>query len=276
MLTEPQKNFFDTFGYLVFPGLLADIIGEVTDAFEVVWEEHGGGVNDDPKYGHAGSGIVPLIDQHERLCALLDDPRIHDLFCSLLGDDFNYLGSYGNCHAGESHWHSDSFQDVVRTVKIVLYLDPLTLDSGALRFIPGSHMIGDRFATALQDNSASRIEEFLGIAADEVPAVALETVPGDLAVFNLNTKHGSFGGTTWRRILTINASERYPCDQTEVLREWICAFAKWSLDSIYGEKMLATADTERMRHLEQVLANQDHLPALSAKARQEKAESSRG
>ena len=276
MLTEPQKNFFDTFGYLFFPGLLADIIGEITDAFEAVWEEHGGGLNDDPKYGHAGSGILPFIDQHERLCALLDDPRIHGLFCSLLGDDFNYMGSYGNYHGGDSHWHSDAFKDVVRTVKIMLYFDPLTRDTGALRFIPGSHMIGDRFTTVLQDNSAGKIEEFLGIAAAEVPAVALETIPGDVLVFDLNTKHGAFGATAWRRMLTINASERYPCDQTEALREWISAFAEYSVDSIYGDKMLATADTERMRHLEQALANQDHLPALAAKVRQERDKPSRG
>ena len=45
---------------------------------------------------------------------------------------------------------------------------------------------------------------------------------------------------------------------------------------VYGEAMLRTAGPERMRHLEQPLANQDHLPGLVAQARRERAEPSRG
>ena len=36
-------------------------------------------------------------------------------------------------------------------IKIAFYLDPLTADSGSLRVIPGSHRIGDAYATALND-----------------------------------------------------------------------------------------------------------------------------
>ncbi len=95
-LTDQQFNFLDTFGYLHFPGLIADVIDEVIDAFEEVWAERGGGHNGQPHDGEQRSCIVPFLDQHPRLCALLDDERIHGVLTSLLGDDFTYMASDGN------------------------------------------------------------------------------------------------------------------------------------------------------------------------------------
>ena len=95
-MTEQQINFFSTFGYLSFPGLMADRIEDIESAFEQVWQEHGGGHNGKQHEGKARSCIVPFIDQSEYLCSLLDDPRILDIAITLLGDDFNYMGSDGN------------------------------------------------------------------------------------------------------------------------------------------------------------------------------------
>lgn len=36
-LTDPQLRFFQTFGYLSFPGLMADRCTEIINEFEVVW-----------------------------------------------------------------------------------------------------------------------------------------------------------------------------------------------------------------------------------------------
>ena len=41
--TEQQVRFFDTFGFIRFPGLFAADIGRITEAFEQVWADHGGG-----------------------------------------------------------------------------------------------------------------------------------------------------------------------------------------------------------------------------------------
>ena len=41
-LSEQQVRFFKTFGYLGFPGLMADRIDQITEAFETVWIERGG------------------------------------------------------------------------------------------------------------------------------------------------------------------------------------------------------------------------------------------
>ena len=42
-LNDQQMAAFDTFGFLSFPGLLADCADKIIDEFEAVWASHGGG-----------------------------------------------------------------------------------------------------------------------------------------------------------------------------------------------------------------------------------------
>jgi hypothetical protein len=274
-LTDAQITFFETFGYLGFPGLMADRIDEITSEFEAVWTDRGGGHNGKPHDGKARSCIVPFIDQRAKLSSLVDDPRILAIANSLLGEDFNYMGSDGNYYVGDTPWHSDGWHPEIRHIKIAFYLDPLTRNTGCLRVIPGSHLIGDQFADNLQAQ-VRRSEEMYAIHGRDVPAIALETSPGDVLVFNHNTKHAAFGGNTHRRMFTINLCQRYPEDKLDDLRIYISGAARFWIEEAYGPAMLATVTPERMKHLEQVMANDDHLPELSRKARMEMAEPSRG
>lgn len=276
-LTDQQLRFFDTFGFLALPGLLDDVITQITDAFEAVWAERGGGHNGAPHDDERRSCIVPFIDQHPRLCALLDDGRIHGLLCSLLGDDFNYIGSDGNYYAGDTQWHSDGWArgGAQRFVKIALYLDDLTRDTGCLRVIPGSHRVGDPYADSLQEH-IREIPDTWGVDGAGLPALALETRPGTVAVFNHNLKHAAFGGSTRRRMFTINCCGRFPDADLPRFRDYISAHARFWSDRLYGERMMATAEAGRMVHLEQGMANDGHLGELAAKARAEMTEPSRG
>jgi len=276
-LTAQQKTVFETFGFLSFPGLMADCIGDITDAFEAVWTERGGGHDGKAHDGEKRSCIVPFIDQHARLCALLDDERIVGILSDLLGEDFNYTGSDGNYYAGDTGWHSDGWGKAVRFVKIAFYLDPLTRDTGCLRVIPGSHHLDDTYASHLQDHIRQSSEEW-DMLGPGVPALALETNPGDLVLFNHNLKHAAFGGGARRRMFTINCSARFPEDEEHIaqLKKYIGGHARFWIDRAYGEKMVATAGPERMKHLEQVMAHDGHLAELAAKARAEMLEPSRG
>jgi ectoine hydroxylase-related dioxygenase (phytanoyl-CoA dioxygenase family) len=273
-LTDQQKSFFDTFGYLAFPGLLRDRAAAISREFDAVFAARGGGHHGKVHDGKARSCIVPFMAQSEYLCSLLDDSRIHGIATSLLGDDFNYMGSDGNYYVGDTNWHSDGWHPGDRLfIKIALYLDPLTRDTGSLRVIPGSHKIEDHYAQALQNN---RCDTAWGVAGKDVPAVALETLPGDVVLFNHNTKHAAFGGGQWRRMFTINLSTRFPPERVQELRDYIAHYARFWCERTYRDTMVQTAGPQRMRHLEQLLANQDHLPALAKKARESMAEPSRG
>lgn len=274
-LTDTQITFFETFGYLGFPGLMADRIDEITNEFEAVWTDRGGGHNNKPHDGKARSCIVPFIDQRAKLSSLVDDPRILAIANSLLGEDFNYMGSDGNYYVGDTPWHSDGWHPEIRHIKIAFYLDSLTRDSGCLRVIPGSHLIGDQFANRLQAE-VRKSESAYATHGRDVPAIALETTPGDILVFNHNTKHAAFGGNAHRRMFTINLCQRYPEDHIDDLRIYISGAARFWIEEAYGPAMLATASPERLRHMQQVMDNDDHLPELSRKARMEMAEPSRG
>jgi ectoine hydroxylase-related dioxygenase (phytanoyl-CoA dioxygenase family) len=281
-LTEQQLAFIDTFGYLVLPGLLGDKINRIVDEFEAVFVAKGGGHDGKPHDGTARSCLVPFIDQSEYLAALLDDPRVDGIFTSLLGADYNYLGSDGNFYVGDTGWHSDTdWSGKMRGkpprifYKMALYLDPVTRQTGALRVIPGSHRFGDTFAEDLQQRLRNS-HETMGVGGAEVPAIALESNPGDVVVFNQNTKHSAWGGSNRRRMFTINCTSRYRDDEIPYLRNEISAFARFWIDSVYGEAMLRTASPQRMSHLQQPLAQQDHLVEEVRKAKLTMKEPSRG
>jgi hypothetical protein len=275
-LSQQQLNFFNTFGYLGFPGLLADKIDAIIENFEAVFNAKGGGHYGKPHDGKARSCIVPFIDNNPYLCTLLDDPRIHGILTSLLGDDFNYMGSDGNYYVGNTQWHSDSaFVKRPLHTKIAFYLDPVGKDSGCLRVIPGSHRVGDPYADQL-NREVFKSQDHWGVDGAGVPCMPLETKPGDILIFNHDLKHASFFGSTNRRMFTINCCQRYAPDQEHVLRDYISGFARFWIDRAIGQTMIDTATPQRARHLEQLLANDAHLPALAAKARQSMSEPSRG
>ncbi len=274
-LTEQQVQFFEMFGFLAFPGLLSDRIEAITDEFEAVWEERGGGHHGREHDGVRRSCIVPFIDQSEYLSSLIDDPRILAIATGLLGEEFNYMGSDGNYYAGDTPWHSDGWHPVIRHIKIAFYLDPLTRDTGCLRVIPGSHRIGDRYADGLHAQ-IGKSQELWGVHGREVPAIALETQPGDLVCFNHNTKHAAFGGGSRRRMFTINLCQTYPEERLQELRDYISGAARFWIDRVYGEAMVRTAGPERMRRLRQVMENDSHLAELSRRARESMPEPSRG
>jgi hypothetical protein len=291
-LSNQQLAFFQTFGYLAFRGLFASEIASITGVFEDVWQEHGGGHAGRAHDGTARSALAQFIDQDARLCALLDDPRITGIATDLLGEDFNFSGSDGNFYVGDTRWHSDGWRkNGMLHIKMALYLDPVTAETGCLRVIPGSFLPDDQFSSALQSSvkliptdtqfsdpqsSDPESQGPWGVRGRDVPAVALESEPGDLLVFNHNLKHGSFGGGTRRRMFTMNLCQHYPDELLPELREMIAGGARFWVERVYGEAMIQSAGPERMRHLEQLLANDGHLADLSRKAREGMPEPARG
>ncbi|MGC4044356.1 MAG: hypothetical protein QM758_11210 [Armatimonas sp.] len=101
-------------------------------------------------------------------------------------------------------------------------------------------------------------------------------MPGDVLVFNHNTKHAAFGGGTRRRMFTMNLCQCYPDEKLPELRNYLSGGARFWVERAYHDTMVETATPERMRHLEQVRANDGHLAELAQQAREKMAEPSRG
>ena len=273
-LSQHQLDFFDTFGYLAFPGLLNDCIDKIIEEFEDVWAKSGR-THDETKR----SALVPFPDQNEYLSSLLDDHRIHDIASSLCGEDFNYFSGDGNYYVGDTSWHSDGYNTrIVRMIKIAFYLDPVKENTGALRVIPGSHITDDTFANLLESHLKGTDEapSLFGITGDQIPAVTLESNPGDIVVFNQNIKHSSWGGSDRRRMFTMNFSERYPDHLIPDLKDFLAGEARFFIDRMHGPAMIKTATPERMHHLEQVRENDTHMADVVKKMRESGKSSSQG
>ena len=280
-LTNQQINYFKTFGYLVFKNLFANEISEITQGFERVWSGIGGGHHGIKHDKKQRSAVLPFIDKDKYLSALLDNEAVDGIASSILGDDYNYASSDGNFYVGDTGWHSDGYtRKKYLSIKMAMYLDPVTVDTGCLRVIPGSHNIGDVFSESLQEASRTSKEqkqkELWGITGVDVPAVALESIPGDLVVFNHRIKHSSFGGWHSRRMFTMNFSDRYLDEDLSLLKDDIGNLARFWTERAYGKVMIETAGKSRMKHLEQRLANDDHLVDLVLKAKSEMNEPARG
>jgi hypothetical protein len=70
--------------------------------------------------------------------------------------------------------------------------------------IPGSHHFGDRFCEVVTKGLHGDPDHHLQLDGKDVPCVALDNQPGDLAVFDHRLKHASFGGADRRRMFTMN------------------------------------------------------------------------
>ena len=179
----------------------------------------------------------------------------------------------GNYYAGDTSWHSDGFGARTRlSIKLAIYLDALTADTGCVRLIPGSHRVGDAYAEALQKDIAG----LQGEAGRLVPAVCVETNPGDIIIFNHNCKHASFGGSEKRRMYTMNFCRRYPEDEIEEFIGVLSGESRFWCDSIIGPEMRRTASSRRWIHLEQAVRADPTMRKLSAQKRVAMAEPSRG
>ena len=195
MLTPQQVAHFETFGFLVLRDVFTpeemDTIER--ECNEIMKEVRGGA----PFDGTERQAVQPFFERRPFTNTLMDDDRIYSIAEDLLGPDFVLDQSEGNLHVGDTEWHGGTSWGILPWIKIGFHLEPLTRDTGCLRVIPGSHLIGE---TDLYAPLTGRMEagEVFGMPQSEIPCVALECEPGDLIVFTENALHASFGGRPGR------------------------------------------------------------------------------
>ena len=266
-LTQEQLDFFDTFGYLMIPQLFSqDETIKIIEVFEWSIQIRAGGKNHD---GSTRTMFLGPIERHPDMCRLLDHPAILGLIGGILGEDFNYCSGDGNYYSGDTGWHPDGGWGQLFATKTAFYLDPLTRDTGALRFIPGSHR-PDHFVRKEKIDVNNSMELF-GVPPSEFPgSIAVETNPGDVVIFNHDLYHASFGGGNRRRMFTMNCTRhaKTPEDLKRV-HEYVRIHApggyKYKTGAgMYHATMIDTADENRRVHLHQPIEIHDQIfPELS-------------
>jgi ectoine hydroxylase-related dioxygenase (phytanoyl-CoA dioxygenase family) len=213
-ITEQQAKFLEMFGYLHIPGLFADEIEEITEAFEAVFadpRQHRMDMNEALHRRDRRVIIPAFVDLHPTLAKLREDERVVGIARTILGEDVEYAQSDGNLAFCHSEWHADTYAAPMtqRHVKISFYLDRLRADSGAIRVLPGTHYWQSRYATALRQSfrEFGKAAEIFGINSTEIPAVVVDSDPGDVLVWDYRLIHASFNGLDRRRFFSVNFRE---------------------------------------------------------------------
>ncbi len=192
-----RKHFFETFGYYVERGAFAGEAAEISARFDDVVRSR------EVPYDAHGRGCTILATDHP-LTRLASDPRIAAVIEELLGPEAAALECDASVYAGNTGWHRDGPHLDGRYVGVAMYLEPLTGATGCLRVVPSGHR--GQLDQYWDPNALWNID------GCDVPAVALETSPGDVIFFDHNTPHASFGGRAGRRQLRFNfaALDRQP------------------------------------------------------------------
>ncbi len=261
-LSQEQLNFFETFGYLVIPQFFSeDETNKIIRGFEWSIQNRGGGEDHN---GSTRTMFLGPIEHHPEMCALVDHPAIQDLIGGVLGEDFNYCSGDGNYYSGDTKWHPDGDWGQLFATKTAFYLDSLTRETGALRFIPGSHR-PDHFVRK-QNIDVNNSLELFGIPPSEFPgSVAVETNPGDIAIFNHDLYHASFGGGPRRRMFTMNCTRQAKTPEdlemiNRYLRKHAPGYYKYKTGAgMFHATMIDTADENRMTHLRQPMKLHDQI-----------------
>ena len=227
-LTAAQIRHFDTFGFVIRPRMLTPAeTAEIEAAFEAVMAEDRAG---ESFRGDKRHSVIGCAERHPALRALIDDPRIVRPIEQVFGRSIMWWGSDGNYYVGDTAWHPDGTDLglALRRIKVSVYLDPVDGDSGAIRFIPGSHrnpMHGDlealqvdRVKQTIVEGRADRSaldgyrergfdvdaqEPTFGVEHDALPCCVAASRPGDVVFFDQNLFHASFGGRSGRRMFTL-------------------------------------------------------------------------
>ena len=244
MLTDDQLIHFETFGFVLLrQAFTAAEMSQITAASQQLWAEV---LKSDPEATDLGT--APFIELAPKLTWLADDDRIYGPMEQLLGAGFIWSGSEGNnCIApGPDHdWHADRpgarELDYLR-IKIMLYLAPMKKEEGALRIIPGSHR--DPLHSELDPFQSVHGQEqptFFGMHGSEVPCHALETQPGDAALFSQSLFHGVYGKVPNRRYLAL----KYAARPTEDAH--LASLARYSPYALEPHESFAASERPRIR-----------------------------
>jgi hypothetical protein len=216
VITEQQANFLEMFGYLHIPGIFADEIEEITEAFEAVFADpqHSRMDMNEALHRNDRRVIIPaFVDRHPALAELREDGRIVGIARAVLGDDVEYAESDGNLAFCHSEWHADTYGAPMtqRHIKISFYLDRLRDDSGAIRVLPGTHFWDGDYALRLRSSfrEVGRSRELFGVDSTAIPAVVVNSDPGDLLVWDYRVIHASFNGLNRRRFFSVNFREPF-------------------------------------------------------------------
>jgi len=215
-LTSEQLEAYHRDGFLVLPGLLADLADQLDREAEALLELDAFRIEGNLRYAQRLvegemkiNKIDPFVDLAPFWGQLTRDRRICDAVASiydgreprLFKDKLIYKPPHSPAHGlhQDYNWWQ-GFPESALSVSIPI--DASTRENGATCFYPGVHHAG--FLHTPGELSAIRTESF-----EDVKPVQPETQPGDVIIFGCYTPHAATPNTTdgFRRIIFLSYND---------------------------------------------------------------------
>ena len=198
-LTSFQLAHYKTFGFIQLKGILQD------DELKTINSEFAKGLEAAHKYNpNVGASAQlqwsNLKPEFPFIASLIEDSRICGVAEQLIGDDAIPVFSNSNRWVTNTPWHPDTPYVDLKGVKIACYLQSVRSDSGALRFVPGSHKpeFNEEVSALLKRSNPD---------LNDVPSYVCDSDPGDIIAFDNRLYHAAIGTSEDKRQLTMNFVE---------------------------------------------------------------------
>jgi Phytanoyl-CoA dioxygenase (PhyH) len=207
VLTEEQIEQFRALGFLVLPGALngvtlAALIEEVDEAI----------VGAGPRDTEGGGITGHYIPASARPASAELVQRFQPLAEQLLGREAFPVAAHEILFFAEAWWHVD-VGPAVPALKVAVYLETLDARNGALRVIPGTHLIPQGELGVLHRMNPH-----------QVPCFVIESKPGDVIVFHTHLWHAALNGRDRRQwsveYFAFPADERERSELARLGPEW--------------------------------------------------------
>lgn len=171
--------------------LTPDEAGEHRAALEAA-EDRAAALNRAEVFRRYSNTVLPFVDQITR------STEVTDAVATLLGEDLLVLEcsffikeaqtpNFVSWHQDLHYWGLEGDEEVTAWVA----LSPVTVASGCMRFVPGSHRLSaEHRDTFHEDNLLTRGQE-IAVDVDEADAVNVELAPGEMSLHHGRLFHAS-------------------------------------------------------------------------------------
>ena len=195
LLTQAEKVFLDTQGYLVLGEILSDEeVTQIRDHLMILMQREGENAGaelmDSPYIRHpkeAGADrLADLVNKGQVFDIFYTHPKVLAAISRVLGKEMklsslNYRAAKPG--AGEQKLHVDWHEAVAagdyKVCNSIWLLDDFSVANGATRMVPGTHLHGRLPQDVLKDPQSIHPDQLI-----------LEAPAGTVAIFNSHTWHG--------------------------------------------------------------------------------------
>lgn len=203
LLTPSEKEFLDTQGFLVLGKILSDQqVSEINRRIEKLMfeegERAGSELLDSPYIRHpkeAGADrLADLVNKDPLFDIFYTHPRVLAAVSWVLGGDIklsslNYRAAKPGTGEQKLHvdWHETVDPGDYKVCNSIWLLDDFSVENGATRVVPGTHLEGRLPQDLLEDPMADHPDQLI-----------IEAPAGTVAIFNSHTWHGGTRNLTSR------------------------------------------------------------------------------